>query len=193
MDSITTRTVTLTRAAHAAGMPVRALRRAALAVPVLGASGRVSGEWRRFSVMDCVRFAIVGRLLDFGVTLPAAVEILEAGVDRHLMGLALCGIDLPASFLTGRLDSVTLHVVPGPEGLDVYAAPRRVAPEPAPAALILDIGFIADDVIARLDATPRTAANAHGRSRGPGGSRGGVPIPSTSAGTPPAFTPEITL
>lgn len=192
VENITQATVTLTRAAHAAGMSVRALRRAALAVPRLGQPGHMAGVWRRYSATDCVRLAVVGRLQDFGIGLAAAVEVLEA-VDNRLLSLVLCGIELPASFLTGRLDGLTVRIVPGPSGLDVYAAPRRVAPEPAPAALILDIGFIADDVIARLDATPRTAANAHGRSRGPGGSRGGVPIPLTSAGTPPAFTPEITL
>ena len=188
VENITTRRVTLTCAARAADMPVRVLRLATLAVPVLGAAGRVSGEWRRFSVMDCVRFAVVGRLLDFGVTLPAAVDVLEAGVDRHLTGLALCGVDLPASFLQTRLDGLTVHIVPGPDGLDVYAAPRRLAPEPAPAALILDLGLIAADAIARLDdATTRTVPTDTQRSTGPGRAAQRGAEPFTTAGEAPAM------
>ena len=193
MDSITTRTVTLTRAAHAAGMPVRVLRRAALSVPLLGQPGHMAGAWRRYSALDCVRLAVVGRLVDFGIILPAAVDVLEAGVDRHLMGLALCGVDLPASFLTERLAGLTVHVAPGPDGLDIYAAPRRLAPEPCPAALILDIGSIAADAIARLDvATTRTVPTDTQRSTGPGRAAQRGAEYFTTAGTPPAITPEIT-
>ncbi len=192
VENITQATVTMTRAASAAGMPIRALRRAALTVPRLGAAGRVCGEWRRYNALDCVRLAIVGRLLAFGVSLPAAVEVLEA-VDNRLLALVMCGIELPASFLTERLDGLTVHVVPGSDGLNIYTAPRGMAPVPADAVLSLDIGFIADDVIARLDATQRTAADTHGRSTGGrAGAAAGAPIPLRNAGTPPALTPEIT-
>ena len=184
--SITHATVNLTRAAHAAGMPVRVLRYAALDIPLLGQPEPTGGRWRRFSVADCVRFAVIARLQGFGIGLPAAVEVLAAAVDRHLGGLMGCGVDLPPAFLVNRLGGLTVRVVPGPAGLNVYSAPSCTPPGGAEAVLILNIGAIAAATVARLDAHTSTAAMRLGRSRGPGGSRGGVPTLSTtnSAGTP---------
>ena len=185
--SIAHATVTLTRAADAAGMPVRALRYAALDIPLIGQPEPTGGRWRRFSVADCIRFAVIARLQGFGIALPAAVEVLAAAVDRHMGGLLGCGVDLPPAFLVNRLGGLTVRVVPGPDGLNVYSAPSCTPPGGAEAVLILNIGAIAATTVARLDAHTSTAAKAHDRSWGPGGSRGGVPTFSTttnSAGIP---------
>lgn len=159
--SITAATVNLTRAAYAAGVEVRALRYAALEIPLIGQPEPMGGRWRRFSVTDCVRFAVIGQLQAFGVTLAAAVEVLTVAVDRHLAGLVGCGVELPSSFLVNQLDSLTVHVVPGPDGLDVYSAPLGTPPASGAAVLILDIGWIAHETVRRLACPPpSTAASA---------------------------------
>ena len=178
--SITHATVNLTRAAHAAGMPVRVLRYAALDIPLLGQPEPAGGRWRRFSVSDCVRFAIVARLQGFGIGLPAAVEVLGAAVDRHLCGLLLCGVDLPPAFLVNRLGGLTVRVVPGPGGLDVYSAPSCTAPGGAEAVLILNIGAIAATTVARLDACKSTRVDTRAPFSRPAVNAGGAGTSSTN-------------
>lgn len=159
--SITGATVNLTHAAYAAGVEVRALRYASLDIPLIGQPEPMGGRWRRFSVTDCVRFAVIGRLQAFGIPLAAAVEVLAVAVDRHLAGLVGCGVDLPPDFLVSRLDGLAVHAVPGPDGLDVYSAPLGTPPAAGPAVLILDIGLIAYETIRRLACVPPiTAAHA---------------------------------
>lgn len=186
--NITAATVNLTRAAYAAGVEVRALRYAALDIPLLGQPEPMGGRWRRFSVTDCVRFAVVGKLQTFGISLATAVEVLAVAVDRHILSLTLCGIDLPPDFLVSRLDGLAVHLVPGPDGLDVFSAPLGTPPAAGPAVLILDIGLIAHETITRLaTAGMSTAANAHGRSiGGRAGAAAGAPtsLNPNSAGTP---------
>ena len=126
--SITAATVNLTRAAYAAGVEVRALRYASLEIPLLGQPEPTGGRWRRFSVTDCVRFAVIGRLQAFGISLAASVEVLAVAVDRRILGLTLCGVDLPPDFLVSHLDGRAVHVVPGPDGLDVFAASLGTPP-----------------------------------------------------------------
>ena len=190
--SITRATVTLTRATHAAGMPVRTLRCDALAIPLIGQPEPKGGRWRRFSVADCVRFAVIARLQAFGISLPAAVEVVNVAVDRHMGGLTGCGVELPPSFLVDRLDGLAVHLAPGSDGLDVYTAPLGTPAGAAEAVLILDIGAIATTTIARLEtAGASTAAKDTQRSTGGGRGRGGPPTNSTtsSAGLPAVGTP----
>jgi hypothetical protein len=155
--SVIKETVTLTKAADVIGIPPRVLRHVAANLPLLTDPTRCRGRWRKWSLVDLVRVACVAKLLEFGITLPSAIEILDAGLDGLLLAFALAGIEADADFLLRRLEGRTLHIVPEPEGIHVYAAPRFNSPAQGAAVLILDLELIARDVLCGIGETTLAA------------------------------------
>lgn len=156
MDAIALSTVTMPRAAAAAGWTVRALR-AFMGAPtrpaLLGQPSRAAWHRNRFAPVDVVRLAVARHLLDYGFSPAEASHALDRDLDHHLCGLARCGIDLPASLLLTRLDGFTLRVT-------------RDGAASGPAALHLDIGTIARDALGRLAAPhPSTTAACAANNR----------------------------
>jgi DNA-binding transcriptional MerR regulator len=81
--------VTFSHAARAAGVTDRTLRNWLDRGQVIleGDDGRVGATWRRFSILDVVRLAIIGRLVDYGVPVAEAYEIVADTIDPGLRGL----------------------------------------------------------------------------------------------------------
>lgn len=138
MDAISLPTVTLPRAAHAAGFSTRALqalmgstsRPVLLGQPIRAAQGR-----NRFAPVDVARLAVTRLLLEYGFTPAEARHALDWHVDRHFFALASCGADVPGFMLAQRLNGVAVSIVrPGTSG----------------AVLVLDLGTIARDALDRL-------------------------------------------
>ena len=182
MDAIALPTVTMPRAAYAARFTLRVLRllmSGPAPIRLLGQPARTRAAWNKFSPADVVRLAVMRRLTRHGFSTEAAGGILDLGVDQHLTGLILCGVDLPASFLLQRLDGVELTVCRS--GAEVVVNPTH----PHDTTLTLDIGAIARNAVARLaDAHASTAAEPHGRfTGGRAGAAAGAPT-NLSAGTP---------
>lgn len=146
----------------------------------------------RACVMDAFRLRVLRVLLDAGLSEAAAIHVLDINVDPRIAALALCvGIEIPRSVLAGRLyqAAVTVGLDESTGTPDVSSHPIGYPAPPGRAvAITLNLFAICADTFAALDAPSRTAAVTPGRSRGPGGSRGGVPNPSTNAGVAPALT-----
>jgi len=149
---VTRETVRLATAAAVCVTSVRAVREMTRHVRLLTDTGRTAARWRRFSALDLVRLGVLARLQEFGIGLPAAVEILDAGVDQHLLCYALCGVEVPADVVLHRLAGRVLHLVPSTEGIHVFAALEFMSPSEGSATLVLNLHLIALDVVRRIEA-----------------------------------------
>ena len=185
MDDVTAPTLGLAAAAHAAGLDLPYLR-AMLAegrMVLFGQPVRQPGQHHRASVVDLVRLRVLLRLRDAGLNDAQAVYVVDLALDPLLGGIMGCGLPVPRSFLAERLDGGAFHVIPddGDDMPDVYTRPAGTpAPCDADVAITINLASILADTFARLDAHTSTAAVLLGRSRGLGGSRGGVPAISTT-------------
>ena len=183
---ITAATISLKQAAAASGFSARWLRDALARgdLTLLGQVARQAGGWNKGAPVDVYRLLVLRKLLECGFSLDEAVYVLDCGVDPHLGGLCGCGIDLPVSFLLDRLHGHIMHVTrdDDADGLDVWSSPYGTPPDPDMGVTIsFDLGNLAADAMRRLEvAHASTAAMLLGRSRGLGGSRGGVPAISTT-------------
>ena len=169
MGHITSASVTLPRAAWAAGFTVRGLRAVMAApgrVPLLGQPNRATAKRHRVASVDVVRLAVARRLLDFGFTVAGAVHVLDRSVDNHVSGLVGCGVSLPPVFLLDRLDGLHLHV-----SLDGDMAAIRTTragyPRPDSAhdtTLTINLGAVAADALRRLASPqpPTSTTNSAG-------------------------------
>ena len=155
MEVLAAPTVTLPRAANAAGFSTRALR-LAMAPPhpfeLLGQPGRLARTRNRFAPVDVVRLAIARRLLDFGLTLAEAQHTLDRSVDNHVSGLIGCGVALPSKFLLDRLDGLFIHIARTGDALDVWTdrVGMRVD-SPHDTVLTVDGGAVASVALATLN------------------------------------------
>ena len=161
VQSITEANVSIGIAAHAAGISPRALRLALGSggkIPLLGKVDRHAvGTWRRFSPVDVPRLAVLARLINFGVPVSAAARVIASTIDQRLLGVTLCGIEIPNQVILTRFHGV-LHVSLGEAG--EYSA--RLVPPGTPldhrhdSILVLDLETIASTALSRLSKNQRT-------------------------------------
>ena len=160
---ITAPTISLKKAAYAAGLSTRWLR-AALSdghMVMLGQTTRQAGGWNYGAPVDVYRLLVVRKLLGVGLNMAEAMHVLDAGLDPHLGGLCGCGISLPVSFLLNRLEGAALYVTRDDEtnSISVRSGPAGDPPGSG-LTICLDLGNLAADAIRRLEAAhTSTAAN----------------------------------
>ena len=192
---ITAPSISLKCAADAAGLSPRWLRDllAADGFTMLGHAGRKAGGWHRCAAVDVVRLRLLRRMMDHGFTPAEAATVLAGHIDPHLLGLTLCGVPLPVSWLQDRLAGGIMHVSRDPDfdDLDVWFG---AANPDADVTTSFDLGVIGADALAALDdADTSTSAGPHDRRTGtPAGAEAGVPTHSTttqSAGLPAVGIP----
>lgn len=147
-------TVSIGWAAFAAGFSKRGLRFAlgtGHAFPMLGQVERPANCWRRFSVVDVVRLAILSRLVNHGFTVSAAAHVIASAVDPRLSGLLLCGVEPPRSAILDRLAGAALFVSMLESGDRVSAVvPDRCAPTAHDTTLVINLGDVAALALSRL-------------------------------------------
>ena len=116
-NDISTETFTIKEAESATGCSPRALRNWVDRKQVYldAEQDRDDQTWRRFSLLDVTRFALVGRLVACGVSVQRASEIIE----DHLGGtFKLLGSykNTPAGALVAGLKGRPIIAVPGDDG-----------------------------------------------------------------------------
>lgn len=82
--------ITFTLAARAAGVTEKQLRNwlDKAQVPLQGDDERSEGQWRRFSLIDVVRLAVVGSLVRYGIPIVTAADLVGDSVDLRLADFA---------------------------------------------------------------------------------------------------------
>ena len=179
---ITAATISLKQAAAASGFSARWLRDL-LAVDgftMLGQVGRKAGGWHKCAPVDVVRLRLFRRMLDHGFTPAEATTTLASHLDPHLLGLTLCGVSLPVSWMQDRLAGGIMHVSRDPDfdDLDVWFG---AANPDADATTSFDLGLIAADALAALDhAHTSTRADTRAPSSRPAVSADGAGTSSTT-------------
>ena len=160
-NPITRAQVTFGNAARAAGLPEKTLRNWLDRGQVLleGDDEREGGNWRRFSVLDVIRLAIIGRLVAYGLTVTMAYELVADTVDNQTRAL-IAYRNTPPRALAAILSGITLAVHKGPAD-EVHVIVGHTADRPADTSdlqdfLFIRAGLIATAVLDRLagDAEP---------------------------------------
>ena len=186
MDDISSPTITLKRAADAAGLNVRWLRGrvAGCEITMLGQAPRRVGQWNRASVVDVFRLYVLRRFLDCGLTLAEGVMALDLGVDPFLGGLAWCGVPVHSAVLLHRLAGHRLHLIRDAEtdDLDVCRGPDTALPPCEDVVITFDLGRLAADALARINSPAIPHENALAGGRAEAGS--GHPFNTNTAGAP---------
>lgn len=192
---VTSPSISLKRAADAAGLSPRWLRDllATGGFTMLGQVGRKAGGWNRCAAVDVVRLRLFRRMLDHGFTPAEAAAVLAVHLDRHLLGLTMCGVPLPVSWMQDRLAGGIMHVSRDPDfdDLDVWFG---AANPDADVTTSFDIGVIVADALAALDdAHTSTRADTRAPFSRPAVRAGGAGTPlsttTNSAGLPAVGTP----
>lgn len=169
VQSITEANVSIGIAAHAAGISSRALRLALGSggkVPLLGKVDRHAvGTWRRFSPVDVPRLAVLSRLLNHGLTVSAAARVISSTIDQRLLGLTLCGIDLPNQLILTRFHGA-LHVsMTEVGGYVARIVPCGTLPDYRhDTTILLDLETIASTALSRLS-RPRSIPSTKDSSK----------------------------
>ncbi|WP_155982224.1 hypothetical protein [Xanthobacter sp. 126] len=131
-------------------------------MPSLHSDGeRADGAWRRFSLVDVARLAVIGTLVRYGIQVSTAHATVEAHVDgilERLAGYKHTPPDAIIAALNGML--LTVEIL-APGGTEVAA--RLVFPaaeaddlqsviEASPHFLWIAVGRVVADALARLGA-----------------------------------------
>ena len=197
MEDVTAPTLPLTVAASAAGLRLSYVKSllAEARITLLARPLRHPSKPPRASIVDVLRFALLRRLRDAGLSDAQAVWVLDLAVDPLLGGLCGAGLALPRVILADRLHGRVFHVIPddGDEMPDVYSTPSGCpVPGDAPVAFTITLSAVLADVFAALDAHTSTAADVHDRSTGRRtGAAAGLPPPSLTAPTHTAGIPAM--
>src|SRR5512147_1616517 len=182
--------ITFSLAAHAAGITEKALRNwlDKGQVWLEGDDDREQGQWRRFSLMDVVRLAVIGSLVRYGIGVPAAAEIIATNVDHKLRAFARdpCA---PRRALYAALNSVTIVISNGgaADGDDRLNCRFGYGPADTPDThdlrhfILIRVDEIANDVLARLDADAEDKPSEWRRTRAT------LPAPAHSNGNAGRF------
>ena len=155
-QSITKASVTIGCAANASGFSPRGLRLALGTggdFPLLGSVDRHAvGTWRRFSPIDIPRLAVLSRLLNHGLSVSTATQAISTAIDPRLVGLVLCGIDVPNQLILTRFHGACLHVSLIEEGGSVAAVRPYGAPPSGQhdTTLVIDLEAVASIALSRL-------------------------------------------
>ncbi len=173
--------ITFTGAVRASGNTERQLRHWVdnAQVTLQGDSEREQGQWRRFSLVDVVRLAIIGTLVRYGIPVSVADEVVIMAVDPRLSAFA-SHVVVPRRAVQVALRGGVLIVSPGAATEQVLPAndigigtllcragfdpakkpspdPNGFKPDPLPKTddlrhfIQIDLGGIVGDVLARLD------------------------------------------
>ena len=112
-------------------------------VALLGDPEREPQKWRRFSPIDVVRLAVIGRLLRYGFTVAEANKILADTLDVALFALVSYR-DLPISFVLDRLHNFVIFAARTPTGIVAKWRNRMAQDAPGDSFLTVDVGLIAE-------------------------------------------------
>lgn len=147
--------ITFAHAARAAGLTEKTLRNWLDRGQVIltGDEEREGASWRRFSLLDVVRLACVGRLASYGFSVrDAAVMVDDLIADR--LSLLRRYRNTPPNAIAAALHGTTIALSHNAGG---YSVSRSVFPDsPADVSnmshyVFLDLGQIATDTLAALD------------------------------------------
>jgi hypothetical protein len=162
-NPVTRAQITFSRAAVAAGLTEKTLRGWLDRGQVIleGDAEREEGAWRRFSILDVVRLAIIGRVVRYGFEVRTAYEIVASTVDGKLR-LVASYRNTPPSVIPAALQGLVI-VLAYVDGKRVL----RIGYSPADRPDVSDLGdfltvvpaMIADEVVQVMDLV---AAMDHG-------------------------------
>ena len=156
-NPITRAQVTFRHAARAAGVTEKTLRNWLDRGQVIlsGDDDREEGTWRRFSILDVVRLAIIGRISAYGLAVRDAAEIVSDMVDDRTQALMRFRSTPPGALVAG-LHGLRLAIQKFPDGVGHQVA-RSVGHEDLPDTegwldfAFFHCGEIAATTLTRLD------------------------------------------